>query len=160
MKDDTQKAILNDFRFSFGIPYGDENGSSATASDGFLRCLVSQPPQIENLRSSDLYVAPEILRNDKSFDSFNADLWSLAVVLFVMLVGSPPWETASQEDVRYRHIVDGRLEELSRAWGMEISPLATDLLTKMFKEDPCERLSMLEVSEHPWVWGPLPPAQV
>lgn len=41
-----------------------------------------------------MYMAPEVIRGVYQGDA--ADLWSCAVVLFVMLLGCHPWEEASE----------------------------------------------------------------
>ena len=73
------------------------------------------------------------------------------VILFIMLVGLPPWEFARAEDPRYRMVTKGRLAHMLNSWQRPISPLAADLLQKMLMEDPRQRLSLTEVKDHPWV---------
>jgi serine/threonine protein kinase len=68
-----------------------------------------------------------------------------------MLVGLPPWEFAREEDPRYRMVVRGGLARMLESWNRPISPLAVDLLQRMLRENPKERLSLCEVKDHPWV---------
>mmetsp|Transcript_11028 Transcript_11028/g.21107 ORF Transcript_11028/g.21107 Transcript_11028/m.21107 type:complete len:88 (-) Transcript_11028:80-343(-) len=68
-----------------------------------------------------------------------------------MLVGLPPWEFAREEDPRFKMVVRGGLGRMLRSWDREISPEAVDLLQKMLREDPRQRLSLVEVQDHPWV---------
>ena len=68
-----------------------------------------------------------------------------------MLVGLPPWEFAREEDPRYRMVVRGGLTRMLRSWDREISPEATDLLQRMLREDPRQRLSLVEVQDHAWL---------
>jgi serine/threonine protein kinase len=68
-----------------------------------------------------------------------------------MLVGLPPWEFAREEDPRYRMVVKGGLERMLRSWQRPVSPLAADLLQKMLREKPSDRLSLSDIKDHPWV---------
>jgi serine/threonine protein kinase len=97
------------------------------------------------------YISPEVIKSSEPFDGFAIDLWASAVILFIMLVGLPPWEFAREEDPRYRMVVRGGLARMLNSWGREISPQASDLLQRMLREDPRERLSLEEVKDHDWV---------
>lgn len=79
------------------------------------------------------------------------DVWAAGIVLFIMIVGLPPFEWASSDDPRYRLISRGGLDKLVCQWQRPISTEAIDLLQRMLKEDPRERLSLFEVMHHPWV---------
>ena len=92
-----------------------------------------------------------MLKSEEPFDGFAVDLWAVAVILFIMLVGLPPWEFAREDDPRYRLVVRGGLERMLHSWKRPVSPEATDLLQRMLREDPRERLSLCEVKDHPWV---------
>lgn len=39
------------------------------------------------------YIAPEIL-NEHSGHSYAADIWSLGVIIYTLLIGKPPFETS------------------------------------------------------------------
>lgn len=79
------------------------------------------------------------------------DIWAAGIVLFIMIVGLPPFEWASDDDPRYSLICRGGLEQLVQQWQRPISPEAVDLLQRMLKENPRERLSLIEIMHHPWV---------
>jgi serine/threonine protein kinase len=104
------------------------------------------------------YIFPEVLNSETPFDGFGIDLFSVGVVLFIMLVGLPPWEFAREEDPRYRMVSGGGLEQMLHSWGRPISPLAADLLQNMLRDDPKDRLSLLEIKDHDWVKYDDPPA--
>ena len=97
------------------------------------------------------YISPEVLTNNVPFDGFAVDLWAAGVVLFIMLVGLPPFEWASFDDPRYRLICEGGLEQLLVQWKRPISHLPIDLIQSMLREHPQERLSLFQVMNHPWV---------
>jgi serine/threonine protein kinase len=125
-----------------------DDGDDAPAGTTTRRRLIT--PQVPCGKPN--YISPEVLRGGEPFDGFAVDLWSCGVVLFIMLVGLPPWDVARVEDPRYRTVVrQGGLERMLHSWHRPVSPWAADLLQKMFREDPSERLSLAEVMCHPWV---------
>jgi serine/threonine protein kinase len=63
------------------------------ADFGFARVLHAQT-MAETLCGSPLYMAPEILRYEL-YDG-KADLWSIGVILFEMIVGRPPFKAPNQ----------------------------------------------------------------
>merc|ERR1711935_1214225 len=97
------------------------------------------------------YISPEILASDGPFDGFAIDLWATGIILFIMLVGLPPWEFARPEDPRYKMVAKGKLAKMLDSWQRSVSPEATDLLQRMLMEDPRHRLSLMEIRDHPWV---------
>jgi serine/threonine protein kinase len=146
--DDYKTSVVIDLGMCLKIPYDDtEKGGVADVSAGTLRRLVT--PLVPCGKPN--YISPEVLKSQDPFDGFAIDLWAAAVILFIMLVGLPPWEFARDEDPRYRMVVRGGLERMLRSWQRPVSPLVADLLQKMLREDPRERLSLCEVKDHPWV---------
>lgn len=130
------------------VPFADPRTGEATdVSSGTLRRLIT--PLVPCGKPN--YISPEVMSSREPFDGFAIDLWAAGVILFVMLVGLPPWEFAREEDPRYRMVARGGLERMLRSWQRPISPLAADLLQKMLREDPRERLSLCEIKDHPWV---------
>ena len=68
-----------------------------------------------------------------------------------MLVGLPHFEWANRDDPRFRMITKGGLALMLNQWSRPVSFEAGNLLQKMLKEDPKERLSLVEIMDHPWV---------
>jgi serine/threonine protein kinase len=131
------------------IPYNSPSGDPDEIVDaalGTLRRLVY--PQ--GLCGKPNYISPEILANSEPFDGFAVDIWAAGIVLFIMLVGLPPFELASRDDPRFRLICRGGLGQLVEHWQRPISQDAIDLLQNMLQEDPRDRLSLFQVMDHPW----------
>ena len=97
------------------------------------------------------YISPEVIRSEEPFDGFAIDLWATGVILFIMLVGLPPWEIAQEIDPRHRMVIQGGLAHMLQSWGRPVSELAADLLQKMLNRDPRHRQSLCEIKDHPWV---------
>jgi serine/threonine protein kinase len=145
--DEYTRSVVIDLGMCLRVPYDDGNGEIGDVSGGGLRRLIK--PLIPCGKPN--YISPEVLASDRPFDGFAIDLWATGVILFIMLVGLPPWEFARPEDPRYKMVIKGRLGKMLESWKRPVSPAATDLLQKMLMEDPRQRLSLTEVKDHPWV---------
>lgn len=146
--DEYKTSVVIDFGMCLRVPFDDPRTSGVTdVSAGSLRRLIQ--PLVPCGKPN--YIAPEILKSQDPFDGFAIDLWAAGVILFIMLVGLPPWEFAREEDPRYRMVIRGGLERMLRSWQRPVSPLAADLLQRMLREDPRQRLSLCQVKDHPWV---------
>ena len=95
------------------------------------------------------YVAPEIL-NKKPYDQ-RCDYWSLAVVLFIMLSGTPPFYHEDNFEL-FEIIKQGKFDFDAPAWKM-ISAEAKDLITRLLITDPDQRITAEEIRTHPWISG-------
>ena len=98
-----------------------------------------------------LLQSPEVFANQDNFDGFAIDLWAAGVILYIMLTGFPPYDQASRTDQRFDLIVAGRLMEQLRNWDIFLSDEAGDLLQKMLRLNPRDRLNLSQVMAHPWV---------
>ncbi|CAH0485314.1 unnamed protein product [Peronospora farinosa] len=98
------------------------------------------------------YMAPEVLAGIQ-YNATKADVWSLGVMLFIMLIGAPPVETASSADARFRLIMNKGVRKLIDRWGLtnDLPATAIDLLSNMLEVDPEQRISMGEVVSHPFL---------
>jgi len=100
------------------------------------------------------YMAPEVLAGN-DFDGVKADVFSAGVVLFSLLTGHPPFEHARMQDRRYRFIAQGQLAEMLRALRLHhlVPSEAAELITGMLHPDPDRRMSLEQVTNHPWMQG-------
>ena len=88
------------------------------------------------------YLAPEMIKqsgHDKALD-----VWNLGVLLFELLTGSPPFEGSSQSDL-FNNILALKIK-----WPKGFSGIAKDLISKLLKIDPKNRIPCCEIVEHPW----------
>jgi len=91
------------------------------------------------------YLAPELVLG-VAYDE-KIDLWSLGVLAYEFLVGSPPFE-APDGSKTYERIVNVDLQ-----FPDHVSDLAADLIRKLLVKAPHDRLSLEQVLSHPWVEG-------
>ncbi|XP_040058787.1 aurora kinase A isoform X1 [Gasterosteus aculeatus] len=91
------------------------------------------------------YLPPEMIEG-KTHDE-KVDLWSLGVLCYEFLVGKPPFETKSHEET-YRKISRVEYTYPTQA---NISAGAKDLVARLLKHNPMQRLPIQGVLAHPWV---------
>ncbi|EGZ11321.1 hypothetical protein PHYSODRAFT_520593 [Phytophthora sojae] len=89
------------------------------------------------------YLPPEMIEN-KPHDE-NVDVWTLGILMFEFLTGAPPFETENTKET-YRRIAHVDLQFPSH-----VSAEARDLLLKILRHEPRQRLPLERVLQHPWV---------
>lgn len=94
------------------------------------------------------YVAPEVLSKQGSY-SYEVDMWSLGVVLYVLLCGYLPFYHDDRH-LTAKLVRLGRYEFDPEEWS-EISDDAKDLINKLICLNVGDRLSAKQVLEHPWL---------
>lgn len=92
------------------------------------------------------YIAPEVLKF--SYDE-KCDIWSVGVILYLMLVGYPPFNGKDEKKIQ-EAIKKGRYQLTEDEWA-NISPEAKDLVAGMLEYNPRQRMSALEALKHPWI---------
>ncbi|XP_059937651.1 aurora kinase B isoform X5 [Mesoplodon densirostris] len=89
------------------------------------------------------YLPPEMIEG--RVHNEKVDLWCIGVLCYELLVGNPPFESASHNET-YRRIVKVDLK-----FPPSMPAGAQDLISKLLKHNPSERLPLAQVSAHPWV---------
>jgi len=149
--DENTKALVIDLGMCIRVPYNSPNGVGCDAVYDVSAGTLRRPIHPQGQCGKPNYISPEILQNSEPFDAFAVDIWACGIVLFIMLVGLPPFEWASSDDPRFRLIGRGGLQQLVEQWQRPISHQAMDLLQCMLRPDPRDRLSLFQILQHPWV---------
>lgn len=98
------------------------------------------------------YVSPELLISGRgSYSGRAADVWSLGVSLYTMLVGRYPFQDTKPAAL-FAKIRQGAFS--LPAW---LSPAAKCLISCMLRKSPAERLKASELLMHPWFTSPSAP---
>ncbi len=101
------------------------------------------------------YVAPETILENKYM--CESDWWSLGVIAFEILVGSPPYAGSTPEEVFDNITHDRKDTEMNVGYNDDqISPDAAGLINELLKKDPEKRLGHKgaeEVKQHPFFQG-------
>ncbi|KAH7649224.1 hypothetical protein FG379_001581 [Cryptosporidium bovis] len=92
------------------------------------------------------YVAPEILE-DKIYTT-KVDVFSIGVVLYTLLGGSPPFPGSNMKEILKKNI-QGNVQFTSSRW-KNISSSVKDLIKWMMAKDPESRCSAAQAIYHPW----------
>ncbi|KAK9765206.1 hypothetical protein K7432_006644 [Basidiobolus ranarum] len=97
---------------------------------------------------SEEYTAPEVILGQPS-NGFTADVWSLGVMLYAMLVGYLPFSMdGSQSRRSFFYRIANADYRLPR--DRPISPEAADLLRSLLQSNPKKRLDVESIKKHPW----------
>ncbi|KAL8138891.1 hypothetical protein V2J09_004892 [Rumex salicifolius] len=123
-----------------------DEDSPLKATDFGLSVFFKAGKKFTDLVGSAYYVAPEVLRRSYGAE---ADIWSAGVILYILLSGVPPFWGESEQGI-FDAILRGHLDFGSDPWP-SISSSAKDLVNKMLRQDPKERLPAVEVLNHPWM---------
>lgn len=158
MFDSMGKCYIIDFGMALCIPVNHPSiRHDALDHDGAQPVLNHQPVHImipyQGVCGKRNYIAPEVMDNSPLLEAFRVDIWALGIILFIMLTGVPPVDKASPADQRYRLICSGMLANMIQQWGFRLSEQAVDLLERILKPVPRQRLTIPEILQHPWVTG-------
>ncbi|GJP32945.1 hypothetical protein CLOM_g7608 [Closterium sp. NIES-68] len=118
----------------------------AKLADFGLAIALNQGERAYGAAGSPFYMAPEVLSGEYGVE---ADVWSLGVVLYVLLSGSPPFWGADDNAV-FRAVMEAPLDLTSGAWA-GVSAEAKGLLRCMLHRDPRRRPSAAKLLSHPWI---------
>ena len=128
---------------------------SSSMSDIFDTAGIPPPPPVYSLESvvqsksivgTPDYISPEIVLGLPH--SFTTDYWSLGVIVYEMLTGIPPFHEDT-EKMTCERVVKGVYEPIE-----DVSPEATDFVSRLLQTDPKNRLGAHgpdEILQHPWL---------
>lgn len=89
------------------------------------------------------YLPPEMVEA-RDHDA-TADVWSLGVLMYEFLVGSPPFEAEGYR-ATYR-----RISNVDLRFPSSVSPGARDLIGRLLVKDQSKRMKLSDVPKHPWI---------
>ncbi|XP_055773331.1 calcium/calmodulin-dependent protein kinase type II subunit gamma-like isoform X9 [Salvelinus fontinalis] len=93
------------------------------------------------------YLSPEVLRKDPYGKP--VDIWACGVVLYILLVGYPPFWDEDQHKL-YQQIKAGAYDFPSPEWDT-VTPEAKNLINQMLTINPTKRITADQALKHPWV---------
>ena len=123
----------------FGLSATDDSSADKAAPNMFDRA------------GTPAYMAPEVL-GKRAYNGADADVWSAAVVLFIMLMGSPPWRQCDQQDFFFKKIIHtGNADTFWNYYTTKFAayhkwtPESMDMLSRVFLPDPNQRATIADL---------------
>lgn len=123
-------------------------------SDFGLSRIMGSSSNMKTMCGTPQYVAPEVLTEGgsaaKKGYGVACDLWSLGVILFIMLVGYPPFYEEGRTQPLFEQITSAAFDFPDRSW-KNISIEAKELIIALLNTDPSARPTASEALNHPWM---------
>lgn len=139
----------------------DEFFNAKLADFGSGVSLLKTAGQTNHKVGTPLYMAPEVrdLSQNETFDGLKADIYSLGVTLWIMLLGEFPKQftkenassTIGSSDATDDEIMSCADEEDQYIKENYLSSEWNELLSWMLQADPLKRPSIQEILSHPWI---------
>ncbi|CAF0788426.1 unnamed protein product [Adineta steineri] len=89
------------------------------------------------------YLPPEML-NGNGYDE-KIDLWCLGVLTYEMIIGKPPFDSQTQ------HETIRMIRSIELTFPSGTSTDLRDLITKLLRRNPTDRLPLKDVAQHVWI---------
>lgn len=93
------------------------------------------------------YLSPEVLKKEPYGKP--VDIWACGVILYILLVGYPPFWDEDQHRL-YSQIKAGAYDYPSPEWDT-VTAEAKNLINLMLTVNPAKRISAAEALKHPWI---------
>ncbi len=101
------------------------------------------PEMVLNLPHNEMVRAPEF--NHETRSSSQVDVWTLGILMYEFLVGVPPFEAEGTTETYQR------ITTIDLKFPSHLSANAKDLLTKILRKEPHQRLPLDQIVQHPWI---------
>ena len=109
--------------------------------------IFNQGGRNSTIVGSGLYMAPEVILGNYNE---SCDLWSIGVIMYILLVGSVPFKGVNDNDNNAsRENKKGRYNTSNPTY-QSLSENAKDLISKLLKYEPNERITAENALKHPW----------
>ena len=120
----------------------DENGRVKLADFGWSNYVSSNNELRKTYCGTPEYLAPEMVK--KEGHDTSVDIWDLGVLMFELLAGKPPFRGMNQGEL-FSNIKKHKIN-----WVDDFPPLAKNLISKILKQNPKERLTIDQILNHNW----------
>ncbi|XP_014221031.1 calcium/calmodulin-dependent protein kinase type II alpha chain isoform X9 [Trichogramma pretiosum] len=93
------------------------------------------------------YLSPEVLKKEPYGKP--VDIWACGVILYILLVGYPPFWDEDQHRL-YAQIKAGSYDYPTPEWDT-VTPEAKNLINQMLTVNPSKRITANDALKHPWI---------
>ncbi|XP_022974330.1 CDPK-related kinase 6-like isoform X2 [Cucurbita maxima] len=111
-----------------------------------LSDFVKPDERLNDVVGSAYYVAPEVLYRSYSFE---ADMWSIGVIAYILLCGSRPFWARTESGI-FRSVLRADPNFDDSPWPT-ISPEAKDFVKRLLNKDHRKRMTAAQALTHPWL---------
>ena len=108
-----------------------------------LSNIYSEGELLKTSCGSPYYAPPEMLQG-KPYNGLYSDIYSCGIILYYMLSKKLPFNENNNKEL-YKKIIEGKFQ-----MPKNISKEAQDLLKKIIKVNPEERIKIKDIKNHPW----------
>jgi len=137
LSDKTENARIKLIDFGLSKYYGNNELNTKKRSIVKMRSMVGTPA----------YLAPEVIYGEYDY---RCDYWSIGIVIFTLLYGSPPFVSNTMESTLAK-ILNCKLEFNQSSFDSKVSEDAKDIMSKLICENPNKRLTYKQAIRHPWL---------
>lgn len=132
-----------------------DNGEESDVKiiDFGLAMYINEQHVLNNVCGTAYYIAPEVLSGSYGIE---CDCWSLGVIMYTMLSGSPPFTGKNNQEILMK-VYNGSYSLRGKTF-TKISKIAKDLISRFLVKDPAMRITAEQALAHPWiqVLAPIP----
>jgi serine/threonine protein kinase len=118
-------------------------GLSALYSTGEGAMISCRAQLLHTTCGTPNYVAPEVLE-DKGYDGRKADIWSMGVILYVLVVGALPFDEKTLPKLFEK------IQNADYPMASFISADLSNLIASILIADPKQRATTSDIKSHPW----------
>ncbi|VDK24633.1 unnamed protein product [Taenia asiatica] len=130
---------------------GNSNRCLIKITDFGLSKIVNDNTMLRTFCGTPTYLAPEVLLTaGNGTYTPSIDVWSLGVILYVCLVGYPPF-TDERKDCDLKTQITNGLYDFPDIYWKGVSESAKDLVRRLMCVNPTERITLEEALLHPWL---------
>jgi serine/threonine protein kinase len=145
------KMIIRDLKPENILCTSNKNDIDIKITDfGLAKAVHGNEDALKTFCGTPQYFAPEVLKRRNTISGRGrygkqADMWSIGVILYVLLSGTPPFEAVA-DSVAY-----GKQIEFPDEFWFDVSADAKDLILKLLVKEPSKRYTIKDSCNHKWI---------
>jgi aurora kinase B/aurora kinase A len=132
----------------------DKDGVTKLADFGWSNVIIDEKRQ--TACGTPDYMAPEMIDN-QGHDT-RMDYWCLGVLLYECMTGKKPFspteqdiKDAKEKGINLENVIINKITNVQYTFPPDFPKGAQDVIERLLKKDPADRLTGKDLLEHPWV---------
>ncbi|KAM3144140.1 hypothetical protein pb186bvf_003904 [Paramecium bursaria] len=129
----------------------DENNKVKLADFGSANSIQTIDGKRQTYTGTQPYMSPEMLDGNE-YDQ-RLDIWSIGVLIYELLTNKSPFtgDSIQQMDEQKKKLLIQNIKQAQIIFPVDFPPLAKDLVRKILKKEPSQRISLRDIRDHPWI---------